>query len=83
MRLAEHTGMASVTRANVAEAAKVSVGTVNNAFGTMDALRTEVMRQAVARSIPSIVAEGLAANSEIARGAPPDVKDAALATLTA
>lgn len=75
-------GFRAVTREAVAAAAGVSAGTVNHAFGTMDRLREEVMRQAVAREIPEIVAAGLAEGSPIARDAPAALKARATQILT-
>lgn len=70
-----------ITRAGVAQRAGVSAGTVSNAYNGMRALKRAVMHEAVKRPIPIIVAQGLADGSDIARDAPPAVKEAARATL--
>jgi len=75
-------GLAAVSRSRVAEAARVSLGTVSNAYGTMQALRDAVMHEAVSRPILSILAQGLAMGDPIARAAPEPVRQAALASLT-
>lgn len=71
-----------ITREGVALLADVSEATVSNAFGTMVELKRAVLREAVARPIPVIVAQGLADQHAIALDAPPHVKEQALATLT-
>lgn len=83
LALAQDHGLKAVTRTAVATASGRSLGTVNYAFGSMDGLRDEVMRLAVQREHAGIVAQGLAAGSEIARNAPPDLKEAAAASLSA
>lgn len=70
-----------ITRDAIAHRAGVSVGSVNNAFGRMVELKRAVMRAAVERSIPEIVAQGLADGSAIAKDAPPDLKARAAALL--
>jgi hypothetical protein len=70
-----------ITREAVAQRAGVSNATVSNACGGMRALKRRVMTEAVRRPIPEIVAQGLADGSDIARDAPPAVKEAARLTL--
>lgn len=72
-----------ITRKGVAERAGVAVGTVNSAYKTMVDLKREVMRQAVAREILPLIAQGLAEQSAIAQAAPPDLQQRALASLAA
>ena len=79
--IARAQGLAAVTREAVALAAGVSVGTVSNAAGGLDELRREVLRWGVVNHDLRIVADGLAARSDIAVNAPPDLKARALATL--
>lgn len=81
--LAERTGMQAVTRPRVAAESGLSVGTVSNAFGTMDALRDAVLSAAVERELVAIVAQGLAARHPIALNAPPALRQRALETLVA
>jgi len=70
-----------INRDGVAARAGVSSASVSNACGGMRALKRRVMHEAVKRPIPEIVAQGLADGSDIARNAPPAVKDAARQTL--
>lgn len=72
---------AGIIRDEVAARAGVATGTVNWCFGTIDKLRDQVMTTAVERQLTGIIAQGLAAGSTIARGAPDAVKRAALDTL--
>lgn len=78
---AREQGYQWITREAVAQRAGVSVGGVNNAFGTMVELKRAVMREAIQRPVLEIVAQGLAEGSPIAKDAPPDVKQQALASL--
>lgn len=80
--LATLSGLASVKRVNVAQAAGVSCGTVSAAFEDMDGLRRAVMTRAVELGLLKILAEGLALGDPIARAAPDDLKTRALATLS-
>lgn len=80
--LARKRGFASLTRDAVATQAGVAQGCVNAAYGTVAALRDEVMRCAVDDQMLDIVAQGLAVGHDVARNASPDLKARALATLT-
>lgn len=71
-------GYQTLTRDNVATEAGVAAGSVNGAFGTMDALRDAVMAQAVEQGIVEIVGQGLALGHPFARAAPTDLKQRAL-----
>lgn len=81
--LADEHGFDKITRQQVAEQAGVAVGSVNNAFGTMDALRDAVMATAVARGLAKIVGQGLANKHPAAVAAPQELKESALAALAA
>lgn len=70
-----------ITREAVATRAGVSAGSVNNAYGRMVELKRAVLREAVARGLANIVAQGLADNHEIARNAPPELKAKAVALM--
>lgn len=83
VELAGSHGYAKITRQQIAERAGVAVGSVNNAFGTMEALRDAVMATAVARGIARIVGQGLADQHPAAVAAPPELKQSALAALAA
>ena len=74
-------GLPAVTREAVARETGLSVGTVSNAFGAMDALREEVVKMAVRQGILEIVAQALASGSDAAKTAGEDLKFRALATL--
>lgn len=79
--IASEQGYGAVSREAIASMTKLSLGTVSNAFGSMDELRREVLRQAVIKKILPIVAAGLALNSDITANASPDLKRRALDTL--
>ncbi|MCA9268781.1 MAG: helix-turn-helix transcriptional regulator [Planctomycetales bacterium] len=81
--LAQERGFANVTRDLVAERAQVAAGSVNNAYGNMEALRDAVMAVAVERELVDIVGQGLAAGHPAARNAPEELKRDALAKLAA
>lgn len=83
LSLAGERGYRRVTRSDVADRAGVATGSVNNAYGTMDGLRDEIMRVAVERNLAAIVAQGLADSHPAARAAPQSLKDSALASLAA
>ena len=59
--LAKQYGWRNLKRDVVAKEAGSATGSVNHYFGTMEDLRSEVMRIAVERRIAPIVLEGLAA----------------------
>lgn len=81
--LASERGFRQYSRQDVADRARVAAGSVNNAYGTMDALHDAVMEEAVTRRALPVVAAGLAARHPVAIGAPQDLKDSALASLAA
>lgn len=68
---AKRVGCRNFTRREIAARAGVADGSVNHAFGTLDALRDAVMRAAVAREIVSIIRQGLADGHPVAHSAPP------------
>lgn len=74
-------GFQWITRDAVAEAAGVSPGTVNTAYGTMRELKRAVLQAAVDRGVLEVVAQGLADRHPIALEAPEDVRRAALAAM--
>lgn len=83
VEMADVHGYAKMTRQQIAERAGVAVGSVNNAYGTMDALRDAVVAHAVANSIVAIVAQALADRHPAALAAPPELKQSAVAALAA
>lgn len=78
---AELRGYRTMTRVGIAAAAGVSVGSINHEFGTMDALRDAVMRDAVSAWRPGIIAQGLADGHAVAQDAPVELKEAAVRAL--
>lgn len=82
MSLASEQGFGAITRDAIARRAGMASGSVNRAYGTIEAVREEVMREAVRAELLDIVAQGIATGNETARSAPPDLKARALATLT-
>lgn len=82
-QLAAERGYQHVTRSEVAARAGVAVGSVNNAYGTMDGLRDAIMRYAVEKHHGGIVAQGLAAKHPVALDAPPWLREQAAASLAA
>ncbi len=71
---AKTVGYHKVTRDSIAEGAGVSMGLVTRYFGTMVQLKRAVMRAAIARSVPEVVAQGLANGDPQARKASPELK---------
>jgi AcrR family transcriptional regulator len=83
LRLAALRGYRNITRQQVADEAQVAVGSVNNAFGTMDGLRDAVMAAAVAGERYEIIAQGLADRHPATTNLPPSVRQQAFASLAA
>ncbi len=80
--VASDAGVHALTRVVVAGQAGVSEATVSNALGTMAQVREAVMREAIRRPVLNVLAQGLALGDPIARDAPDDLKQAALATVS-
>jgi len=81
LNLAKRKGYLNLTRDGLALAAKCSQGLVTKRFGTMEKLRKEVMRAAVARGVLEVVAQGIAAKDPVAMRAPSELKAQAAGTL--
>lgn len=81
IELARKDGCHKITRDNIAHKAGVSEGLVSSYFGTMSNLKRSVMRAAIARGIPEIIAKGLANNDPYARKASAELKALAASTL--
>ena len=79
--LARRKGYSKITRDGIAEAAKCSTGLVTSRFGTMTALRRDIMREAIRLEILEILAQGLASRDRHAMKAPQELKDKAVALL--
>jgi AcrR family transcriptional regulator len=78
---AREQGYQFITRDAVAARAGVSVGGVNNAFGTMVDLKRAVLRAAIEREILPIVAEGIAMGSPVVADLAPELRERALLSL--
>lgn len=81
VEIAQTDGYQWITRAAVADRAEVGVGSINTAFETMIDLKRAVMAHAVDNEILSLIAQGLADGSSIAKSAPADLKQRALAAI--
>lgn len=81
LTLAEKYGYAGLTRDQVARRANVVGPTITHHFGNMRGFRKALMRFAVDRQNPAVVAQGLALRDPIARKAPPALRKKALAGL--
>lgn len=77
LAVAERDGWWTITRDGVAREAGVGHGSVNLAFGTVDALRDAVMAYAVRLAVLPVIAQGLAAGHQAARDAPDELRRAA------
>ena len=75
-------GWAKLTRYAVAKEAGCAEGLVSKYFGTMIAFRRSIMRAAIQARNLAVVAQGLAAGDTNAQKAPPELKAAAVETLT-
>jgi len=75
-------GWGKLTRVAVAKEAGCAEGLVSKYFGTMIAFRRSIMRAAIQARNLAVVAQGLAAGDTNAQKAPPELKAAAVETLT-
>lgn len=78
LELAERDGYQKITRQQIAEAAGVSTGVINQRFGTMDSLRNDIMRRAVKTQCLAVIAQGLVSWNPHAMKAPIELKEKAL-----
>lgn len=60
--LAEQRGYATVTRNDIAKAARISGPTLHYHFGTMAQLRRDLMRYAIRKGSLRVIAQGVVAN---------------------
>jgi AcrR family transcriptional regulator len=79
--LATEHGYMMLRRSDIAERGGVAEALVSHYFGTMKALRRDVMRAAVKRKLLAIIAQGLAMSDQQALKAPADVQQQALCAL--
>jgi len=70
-------GYQHIRRDGIAEVAGVSEGLVTNYFNTMTQLRRDIIRVAIKKEIPEIIAQGLANGDKHARKASPELKEKA------
>lgn len=82
VQLSRRAGYNNVTRQGIAAAAECSEALVSRYFGTMPALRRQIMRAAIRDSVHEIVAQGLACQDKHAQKAPPGLKQQAIEYLT-
>ena len=75
-------GWGKLTRDAVAREAQCAESLVSKYFGTMIAFRRSIMRAAIQARNLAVVAQGLAAGDTNAQKAPPELKAAAVETLT-
>lgn len=83
VELAKTLGYQWITRDQVAEAAGVSTGSINSAYGTMRDLKRAVLSYAVEHEIIEIVRQGIGDDHEITRAAPAELKKRAAALMVA
>lgn len=81
VELSRKEGFANISRQQIADRAGVSTGLVTKYFGTMAQMRRAIMRAAIAREIPEIVAQGMVCGDRQADKAPEELKAAARQTL--
>lgn len=80
--MARGIGYHKLTRDSLAGRVGVSMGLINRYFGTMLKLRRDIMRAAVKREIPEIIAQGLVNGDKHARKASQRLKDKAAAIIS-
>ena len=78
VEFARESGYLKITHPRVAGLVEVSPGTIQKYYPRKAQLRDAVMVEAVRRSIPEIVLQGLAAKDPIAHDAPASLRSAAL-----
>lgn len=84
LRVAQKHGWKALTRDRVAEEATLGAGSINSAYGTIDALKHAMIEEAVRRAadgdttVLPILAHGLCERYPAATGAPEHLRRAAL-----
>ena len=76
--LACSSGYTHVTRDAIAEAAGLTAGAVSYHFGTMAALRLDLLRWCIDNSVLPVVAQGIALREPLALAAPQSLQRKAL-----
>ena len=67
-------GYKNITRDDIAGLANCSMGLINHYFGTVEELREEVIKQAIALVIPEIIVEALLDKSPLVENLPDELK---------
>lgn len=81
LAVATSLGIDKMTRAEISEQAGVSTGLITRSFGTMIALKRDVMRAAVKMELLPVIAQGLASGDRHACKAPEELKQRAANSL--
>jgi len=81
VKLSEKYGYTNVTREQVAQGAKCSVGLVSKYMGTMDNMRRSIVSAAIAQENLTILAQALVNNHPKALRAPQELRHRAAAVL--
>ena len=76
--MAKEFGYHKITRDGICKNAGVSAGLISKYFNTMPQLRRAIMRAAVHKEIPEIIAQGIANSDDQAKKASPELKREAL-----
>lgn len=82
LKMAEKIGFASLTRVKVAEACRVSPGLVSQRFGTLDAMRRDILRAAMKKESLSVLAYAVATKHPICKKFDPALRKKIAAHLT-
>ena len=72
--LASSVGYQNITREDVAQSAFTSAGTVSGLFGSMEQLKQEVVKFAIANACLPVIAQALAARNKLAMCIPDELK---------
>lgn len=78
LTLALKDGFSAITRERVAKLARVSTGTINTQWRSMDNLRDEIIREAARGGHLGLVGEAIALRYKAALALSPDVKKKAI-----
>lgn len=81
LALAKKVGFSGVTREGVAKQAGCSPRLMNYYYGSIIQLKRDLMRAAIAAKELKVIAQGLAVKDRVARRAPEELKQQAVAAL--
>lgn len=62
LKLAETLGYQHVLKRHIAAKLRIATGTINSNWGTIEALRNEVVREAIRTSNPAVMLQAIAAH---------------------